>query len=127
MLYAPSDHIGQLSASIEFITGRNLAHAPRSKTERAFIAADLHRGKVQLERLTILQCALLAKVCPPYIQLALKVDPDQRRRIERGELPLAAAVSPLAAAWFGASPAQRADFVSAVGAEAVWSTIEAVI
>jgi hypothetical protein len=119
---------GQVSAP-STISGRNLAHAPRSKIERAFVAADLHRGRLRLERLTILQCAALAKVCPPYIQLALKANPDQRELILCGQLPLTAEGldSSLAQAWHRASSAQRANFIRTIGPDRVWATIETVI
>jgi hypothetical protein len=46
------------------VTGRNLAHTKRSVPERAFLAADMHRNRVELISPTVKQCARLVGVCP---------------------------------------------------------------
>jgi hypothetical protein len=51
---------------VKAITGRWLAHNRCSLVERAFIAADLHAGVLQLIEPTQLQSAMLARVNACY-------------------------------------------------------------
>ena len=62
------------------VTGRNVAHSPRSVVERAFLAADLHLGRVELISPTIKQCSVLLRVCRPYVAAAAAISDDQAAR-----------------------------------------------
>jgi hypothetical protein len=76
------------------VTGRNLAHGRRSTAERALIAADLHRNRVDLISPTVKQAAALAGVCVPYAAAAVLVADDQALRdaVLAGEVSLFDAV-----------------------------------
>jgi hypothetical protein len=67
------------------VTGRNVAHKPRSAGARAFLAADLIRGKVVLERPTITQACAIVGVSYPYVKAALEAAPAERLDVERGQ------------------------------------------
>jgi len=66
------------------VTGRFVAHARLSKVERALLAAAIHAGDVQLERLTVVQLARLLGVSSAYIHHALAATPTERREIKTG-------------------------------------------
>jgi hypothetical protein len=66
------------------ITGRNLAHSPRSKTERAFIALDWARGDVDFVRPTFGQAAKLAGVNRDYLTKAARMTTTERFAVETG-------------------------------------------
>jgi hypothetical protein len=68
-------------------TGRFLAHNQLSIVKRAFQAADLVSGKLQLINPTALQAAWLSRVNRTYVGWALKRI-DERADIESGWLPL---------------------------------------
>jgi hypothetical protein len=69
------------------ITGRFLAHSPASAVARAFRAADLHTGAVQLVQPTMVQAAYLAGTSTTYArQAALRL--AERAAIENGTIPL---------------------------------------
>jgi hypothetical protein len=114
------------------VTGLNLAHAKRTAVERALLAADLHTGLIHLVNPTVLQSAALAGVSQPYVAMALRAAPDQRRMIEQGRLclsevrPRRSASAPIAW-WQNADETERINFVRAVGAEAIFRTIELVV
>jgi hypothetical protein len=66
-------YISKATEAIASITGRNLAHAERTKVELAFIGADLHLGRLALVSPTIKQCAALVGTCCPYITAAIAI------------------------------------------------------
>jgi hypothetical protein len=68
----------------QLATGQYIAHAQKTKHERAFLAADLHLGRAILAQPTVLQCA--------HVHAALRKDVEERERILAGLEPL---VSPL--------------------------------
>ncbi len=72
------------------VTGRNLAHGKRSVAQRAFIAADLHRGRASLMSPTIRQAAILANICVPYVAAAVVIadDLDTRGAVLTGDVSL---------------------------------------
>jgi hypothetical protein len=78
------------TAKIPTITGRNLAHAHRSITERAFIAADLYFDRIKLAEPTVKQSAVIVGVCVPYAAAAIAItgDPAARAAVLAGELTL---------------------------------------
>jgi hypothetical protein len=67
------------------VTGQNIARKPRSAGARAFLAADLIRGKVVLEKPTIGQACAIAKVSYLYVKAALEATPTERLQVERGQ------------------------------------------
>jgi hypothetical protein len=62
----------------QLVTGQHIAHAQRTKYERAFLAADLHIGRFVLVQPTVLQCAALWRVNPSYVHAALRKDVEER-------------------------------------------------
>jgi hypothetical protein len=72
----------------QLVTGQHIAHAQRTKYERAFLAADLHIGRFVLVQPTVLQCAALWRVNPSYVHAALRKDVEERERILAGLDPL---------------------------------------
>jgi hypothetical protein len=93
------------------VTGRNIAHARRSAVARAFLAADLHVGRVHVVRPTLIQAAALTKVSVPYIQMALKANESQRRLIEVGAMALTMVGAPDIAETWAQRPDRREAFV----------------
>jgi hypothetical protein len=113
------------SAASATLTGRNLAHGRRTAGQRALLAADLSAGRVQLERLTATQAALLCGVSLAYVE-----DPAVRDRIARGEAfnAVAPVRNGLATAWRKASIRERRDLGRVVGVDTIWAdAIEPVI
>jgi hypothetical protein len=94
--------------------------------ERAFIAADLRIGKLQLIRPTAKQAAAIARVCVPYVAAAERVayqQPHTRAAFELGIEPLIKrknVVDRMASLWATMSEAQRIAFVKAVGPDATF-------
>jgi hypothetical protein len=104
------------------VSGRYLAHNRLSRVERAFFAADLHAGTVQLVRPTIVQAAALAGVNATYVHWAIRQQTN-RAAIVRGLLPL---VPPYTKA--GINDAKLFDIISTVGIDhllAVAAAVEA--
>jgi hypothetical protein len=66
------------------ITGRNIAHKPRSAGQRAIIGAELLEGTAILIKPTLLQVSELVSVCAPYIRAAKVATPAERRLIASG-------------------------------------------
>jgi hypothetical protein len=120
------------SAASATLTGRNLAHGRRTAGQRALLAADLSAGRVQLERLTATQAALLCGVSLAYVEAAQTIaeDPAVRDRIARGEAfnAVAPVRNGLATAWRKASIRERRDLGRVVGVDTIWAdAIEPVI
>lgn len=109
------------------ITGRSLAHAKRSVPERAFLAADLHRNRVDLVCPTIKQAAYLAGVCVPYATAAVAIADNRAARaaVLAGDCTLmdaAKAVAPesLAEHFARATPTEWLECARMVGPAIVW-------
>jgi hypothetical protein len=66
------------------ITGRNLAHGKRTKTQRAFLALEMARGRTVPTHLTLKQSALLAQVNVDYVMRAARLSPAERRAVKFG-------------------------------------------
>ena len=99
------------------IVARNCRHriarAQLSLVERAYAAADLHKGNVLLVQPTVLQSAALYRVNPTYVHCALK-RPNDRKLVESGAVPFTLPVVKALPA--PVSPQQRlADVVAEVG------------
>jgi hypothetical protein len=69
------------------ITGRYIAHAKATLTQRAFHAADLVLGATRLQRPTVVQAAALWRVNRTYVHWAIRQQ-DGRGLIEVGTMPL---------------------------------------
>jgi hypothetical protein len=63
------------------IRGSTLAYTKTSCSRRAFIAADLRQGHLQLVRPTLRQVSLLVGVSMSYVRLAEQASDDDRRRV----------------------------------------------
>jgi|SRR6516164_2283513 hypothetical protein len=95
------------------VTGQYIARAQLSLVERAYAAADLHKGNVLLVQPTVLQSAALYRVNPTYVHCALK-RPNDRKLVESGAVPFTLPVVKALPA--PVSPQQRlADVVAEVG------------
>jgi hypothetical protein len=72
------------------ITGPSLAQVRRrlSAAERAVLAAEIVDGRLVLRGLTIKAIAALVGTCPAYVHRALRLTPEQRAEVCRGERPL---------------------------------------
>jgi hypothetical protein len=112
------------------IRGRSLAHGKRSATERAFVAADLHRNRIDLISPTVKQAAALANVCVPYVTAAVFVADDQalREAVLAGEVSLFDAVRSNAAeslvAHFRRSSVEEwRECAREIGPALVWDTM----
>lgn len=101
-----------LKSDLFLITGHNLAHAHRTSSERAAIAAQLVLGEAEMVKPTITQVVPAARVSVPYVHLALHLKPETRALVAMGELSLSDAgkEDDLLAAWLKASPAKQAAF-----------------
>lgn len=95
------------------ITGRNLAHAKRDATQRAFLGADIKLGIVALNGLTDKQIAQIVGSSLPYQRAAVKVAarPELRAQVERHEVSLTDAAKSL-------RPAKKMAVASEISAEA---------
>jgi hypothetical protein len=69
------------------LTGRYLAHCRYDPVGRAFLAADLHSGALQLTRPTMVQAAQLARINVTYAWWAAKRQ-TERGAIKAGLMPL---------------------------------------
>jgi len=106
------------------ISGRN----ERTPVERAFVGADLHLGRVPLEKPTIKQSAALVRVCVPYVHAALTIadDQDPREAVLAGKVSLldaarsTAPAETLAERFIHATPEERLDCARAFGPARVW-------
>jgi len=80
------------------ITGASLAQRRRrmSAAERACLAADIVDGRIVLQGLTVKAIAALVGVNVGYVDRALRLTPEQRAEVCRGDRPLAAPRPPCA-------------------------------
>src|SRR5262249_16382766 len=74
------------------ITGASLAQRRwrMSAAERACLAADIVDGRVVLQGLTVKAIAALVGVNVGYVDRALRLTPEQRAEVCRGDRPLLA-------------------------------------
>jgi hypothetical protein len=70
-----------------FVTGQYVAHAKRTRVERAYEAADLVTGKSVLVQPTVVCSAWVWGVNAAYVHWALK-RPNDRLLVESGAVPL---------------------------------------
>lgn len=66
------------------ITGRHLAHAKLSPSQRAGIAAAIQLGELRPERLTAEQVVELSRANHVYVRKARRATPVERRQLIRG-------------------------------------------
>jgi hypothetical protein len=113
------------TTTLATITGRNLAHAHRSASERAAIAAQLVLGEAELVKPTITQIVPVAHVSKSYVRFALELTPATRDRVAVGEITLseAAKANGLLSAWLAASSAEKVALGAVVGVNAVWDEV----
>ena len=108
------------------VTGRNVAHAHRSKVELGLLGADLHLGNLALVRPTIKQSALLVGVCKPQVAAAIAIadDPCLRAAVLCGDVALFEAVSrkreTLAQHLARSSPHEMREAAAELGVEVIW-------
>ena len=99
----------------------------RSVPERAFLAADLHRNRVELISPTVKQCAHLVGVCVPYVAAAVAIADNQAARtaVLAGDCTLldaAKAVAPesLAEHFARSTPDEQRECARAIGPAIIW-------
>ena len=107
-----------------------MAHAKFTTPERAFLAADLHRNRVDLVCPTIKQAAYLAGVCVPYAAAAVAIadNPAARAAVLAGDCALmdaAKAVAPesLAVHFARATRTERIEFARTAGVDLIWDEL----
>ena len=71
------------TAPVLTLTGRNIAHAHRSISERALVGAGLHLNRLAITSPTVKQSAALVDVCVPYVAAAVDIidDPVARNTV----------------------------------------------
>jgi hypothetical protein len=126
------------------VTGRYLAHARLTPTERAFLAADIVDGRAVVVDLTATQVARILRTNATYVAAASKLTHAERRAVRYGLRPLIArkpeqlplpmpamSAAPttisLAEAWVAASDDERTAFVEEVGIDPIWDALEPAI
>jgi hypothetical protein len=118
---------GTRAPAPRYMTGRALARQVKrfSRARRAFLAADILAGQIELGALTVGQVAMLAGTNRTYILYAQHATPAERHRIEAGKLSLSGSTRPrpslvpalpapacsLPIAWNTADPVTRAEFI----------------
>jgi hypothetical protein len=104
-----------------FVTGRNVAHARRCALERAFLAADLHLGRISLVTPTIKQAATMLMVSQAYVTAAKAIAYDEKARnaVISGRVPLLVAAwsESLSDHYLRASPAERVNLTQTAGVD----------
>jgi hypothetical protein len=78
---------------VKDINGRKLSRRLKkglSPTFRALLAHDLETGAAQLHDLTRRQACQLMQVSAGYVTTVAKTNPEDRKKIESGQIPLAA-------------------------------------
>ena len=104
------------------VTGRHLAHSPKSASQRAAIAAQLVLGELVLVNPTIVQAAESAGICVPYVRVALNATAAEREALLSGDLTVPKVCRTLAVEWKVASMDERIRFVRCIGAESIFDT-----
>ena len=107
------------------LTGRNFAHAHRTASQKAAVAAQQVLGLVERIKPTIIQAAADVGVSVPYVQLALKLKPETLQRVADGEISLLDAVKAngLLAAWLANTPEEQAALGAIVGVDKIWDGV----
>jgi hypothetical protein len=129
VVYIKSDRLrngkGNGHHSPTLITGRNLAHAHRTASQRGALAAQLVLEELHRVEPTAIQAAADTGANMPYVQIALRLTPLTRARVAKGELtiPEAAKANGLLAAWEAATLAEKAALGATVGVDAVWDNV----
>jgi hypothetical protein len=119
------------TSPIRRVTGRNLAHAHRTATARAFLAADIKRGVVIIEGPTDTQLAAICRVSVPYVRAACRVadNPDRRADALQGRTRLykrtGNKVERIAADLKRATPAEQRAIGQLLGADWAWDHLVA--
>jgi hypothetical protein len=124
-------HTGK--APTKVLTGRNLAHKPRTKTERAFLALDIARGDAVVVGPTLTQAAKLAGVNLDYVHKAARMTAAERHAVETGRRSIhqkllalpAPAPTVINDAWHQMNAAERQQWVRDNAPE-LWASIDAV-
>ena len=98
------------------ITGASLAQRRRrmSAAERACLAADIIDGRVILQGLTAKAIAALVGVNVGYVDRALRLTPEQRAEVCRGDRPLVLPRAPAPASHIDWNAINDDDLVEAV-------------
>lgn len=104
------------------LTGPKLAHAHRTASQKAAVAAQMVKEEVERTKPTIIPAAADIGANIPYVRCALKLTPETRERVAAGEITIteAAKANGLLAAWLASTPEERAAFGADVGVDAVW-------
>lgn len=118
-------HRGNDFAAVPTVTGRDIAHRPRTVAQRALLAADLLAGKIRVEGLTQLQIAAVCRVSVPSIQMAKRINGNTVIRDKIASGVALNAVMPasngVVAAWTQASASELAGLGRIVGVDEVWN------
>jgi len=111
------------------ITGASLAQRRRrmSAAERACLAADIIDGRVILQGLTAKAIAALVGVNVGYVDRALRLTPEQRAEVCRGDRPLVAPRACASAAKIDWDKIDDATLVEAVRRIGLERTLDAAI
>jgi hypothetical protein len=98
------------------ISGAGLAQLRRrmSAAERACLAADIVDGRVVLQGLTVKAIAALVGVNVGYVDRALRLTPEQRAEVCRGDRPLVLPRTPAPASHIDWNAINDDDLVEAV-------------
>ncbi len=129
---------GQVSAPIvevPTISGRFLAHAKLTPSQRAGIAASIQLGELRSERLTEGQVTEACRANRVYVRKARRATPAQRRQLVRGIIsiqqglgrPTPASKKQNGGGWGALSDADLEAAVRDVGVGRVWDVIAKII
>jgi hypothetical protein len=109
------------------VTGRNIAHGHRTVIERAFLAGDVHLGRISPVELTLKQCGGLIGVCTPYVAAAVVIAdyPGVRGAVLSGKCSLLDAARQVSAESLAAhirrsTPGELLEAARDVGVTILW-------
>jgi hypothetical protein len=126
--HAAGNGNGHAKALTRVLTGRNLAHSPRTKTERALLAASIARGDVVVTKLTLTQASQLAGVNITYAKMAARLTAAERFAVEAGRRTLYDKTPAPGATcddgWHRMSPSEQKEWVRDHAPE-LWSALDA--
>ena len=119
------------SASPRALSGASLAQLVRRKSAaaRALLAAEIIDGKIIVQGLTIKAVATIAGCSVGSVFAALRLTPEQREAVERGQRPLVLPQPPapsMAIDWTKVDDETLTDTVRQVGIERVLEAAAAV-
>jgi hypothetical protein len=83
-----STPIVEIPAPVPTVTGRHLAHARLSPSQRAEIAAAIQLGELRSERPTAEQVVELCHANRVYVRKARRATPAERRQLIRGAITI---------------------------------------